>query len=393
MAVRTLETLDVSGHRVLVRVDLNLPMQDGRVSDPTRLIAAAATVRELAQRGAKVIVLSHFGRPKGRDMSQSLAPLLEPLAAAVAPHPVRFVDDCIGPEAEAAAAALEPGSVLLCENLRFHAGEEKNDPAFVAALAKLGDLWVMDAFSAAHRAHASTAGLGALLPSAAGRTLEREVRALAKALAHPDRPVMAIVGGSKVSTKLDLLGNLVGKVDLLAIGGGMANTFLAAMGINVQNSLCEHDLGDTARAIQARARDTGCKLLLPIDAVVADTLAPGVETQVVAVERIPAGGRVLDIGPATVSAWSAALRTARTVVWNGPVGAFEVPPFDQGTVNLAKKLVELSDLLSVAGGGDTVAALAHAGVTDKIGYVSTAGGAFLEWMEGKTLPGVAAVGG
>ncbi len=393
MAVRTLDSVALDGKRVLVRVDLNLPMQDGRITDPTRLTAAAQTVREIAGKGGRVVVLAHFGRPKGVDPTQSLQPLLAPLAAALAPHPVRFVADCIGPVAEAAVAGLADGEVLLCENLRFHAGEEANDAGFTASLAKLGDLWVMDAFSAAHRAHASTAGLGALLPGVAGRTMQRELAALSKALAHPDRPVMAIVGGAKVSTKLDLLGNLAGKVDILAIGGGMANTFLAAMGLNVRESLCEHGLADTARAIQAEARARGCKILLPIDVVVAETLSSDAEVELVAVERVPEGRKIFDIGPATVAGWLSAMRTARTVVWNGPVGAFEVPPFDQGTVHLARKMTELDEMLSVAGGGDTVAALAAAGVIDKMSYVSTAGGAFLEWLEGKTLPGVAAVGG
>jgi phosphoglycerate kinase len=393
MSVRTLDSVELAGKRVLVRVDLNLPMHDGRITDPTRLTAAAQTVREIAAKGGRVVVLAHFGRPKGVDKTQSLEPLLAPLAAALAPHTVRFVADCIGPAAEAAVAGLGAGEVLLCENLRFHAGEEANDSAFVAALATLGDLWVMDAFSAAHRAHASTAGLGSVLPGVAGRTMQRELAALGKALAHPDRPVMAIVGGAKVSTKLDLLGNLAAKVDILAIGGGMANTFLAALGLNVQDSLCEHALADTARAIQAEARKRGCKILLPIDVVVAEQLSSDAEAELVAVERVPAGRKIFDIGPATVAGWLSAMRTARTVVWNGPVGAFEVPPFDQGTIHLARKLAELDEMLSVAGGGDTVAALAAAGVIDKMSYVSTAGGAFLEWLEGKTLPGVAAVGG
>ena len=389
-------TIDVrkpKGRRVLVRVDLNVPMKDGRVTDMTRIERAAVTLRELADRGARVVVLSHFGRPKGNDPAFSLQQLVQPLAGVLG-RSVRFASDCVGPEAEAVVNALEDGDVALLENLRFHPGEEKNDPKFVEALAALGDLYVNDAFSAAHRAHASTEGLAHRLPTAAGRLMQAELEHLARALEAPQRPVVAIVGGAKVSTKIDLLSNLVAKVNALVIGGGMANTFLHARGIDIRQSLAERDLADTARAVEQRARAAGCRILLPEDAVVAADLKPGIATKSVSVSAVPQDMKILDIGPKTAAVIEQLLSEARTLVWNGPLGAFETPPFDEGTVRVARKAAELTKagrLLSVAGGGDTVAALAQAGVEEQFSYVSTAGGAFLEWLEGKELPGVAAL--
>jgi phosphoglycerate kinase len=390
---RTLDDLDVAGKRVLVRTDLNVPMKDGKVSDATRIERAATTLRQLAERGAKVVVLSHLGRPKGRDLSQSQRPLVAPLAAAVG-RPVAFAEDCVGPAAEATVAALKPGEVALLENLRFHAEEEKNDPGFTARLAALGELFVNDAFSAAHRAHASTEGLAHRLPAAAGRLMQEELEHLGAALERPQRPLAAIIGGAKVSTKLEVLGNLVAKVDVLAIGGGMANTFLNARGVAIGKSLAERELADTAREILAKAEARGCAIVLPVDAVVAPALKEGVESRTVAIGHVPADMMVLDVGPASVDELIAQLRRCRTLVWNGPLGAFEVPPFDAGTLAAARAVAELTrtgQLKSVAGGGDTVAALIKAGVEDELSYVSTAGGAFLEWLEGKTLPGVAAL--
>ena len=389
----TLDRIDPRGKTVLVRVDLNVPMKDGRVTDRTRIDRAAATLRELAERGGRVIVLSHFGRPKGKDPVLSLQPLIQPLSEAIG-RPVRFASDCIGPEAERVVAELKDGEVALLENLRFHAGEEKNDPGFVDALARLGDLYVNDAFSAAHRAHASTEGLAHRLPTAAGRLMQEELEHLSRALDRPERPLVAIVGGAKVSTKIDLLTNLVAKVDALVIGGGMANTFLCARGFDIGESLAERDLTQVAREVEARAAKSRCRILLPEDAVVAPELKAGVQTRTVPVAAIPRGEKILDIGPASIAAVKALLEEARSLVWNGPVGAFETPPFDAGTLAVARKAAELTAagrLLSVAGGGDTVAALAAAGVEDRFSYVSTAGGAFLEWLEGKTLPGVAAL--
>jgi phosphoglycerate kinase len=391
---RTLDGLDVAGKRVLLRLDLNVPMKDGAVADATRIERAAPTVAELAKAGARVVVLSHYGRPKGtRNAEMSLAPIAVPLAAAVG-RPVAFAEDCVGvgAAAEAAVAALADGEVVLLENLRFHPGEEKNDPAFAAALARLGDVYVNDAFSAAHRAHASITGVAATLPAHAGRLMQAELEALSRALEAPERPVAAVVGGAKVSTKLDLLGNLVKKVDVLAIGGGMANTFLFAEGKEIGRSLAERDLADTAREIRAAAEQAGCEILLATDAVVADEFAAGVATETVGVEAVGAGKLILDVGPATVAAVAKRLEGCKTLVWNGPMGAFETAPFDAGTNALANAAADLTDrgqLLSVAGGGDTVAALAHAGVLERFSYVSTAGGAFLEWLEGKDLPGVA----
>ncbi|MFX4220172.1 MAG: phosphoglycerate kinase [Thalassobaculum sp.] len=389
---RTLDGVDVAGKRVLLRLDLNVPMKDGAVTDATRIERAAPTVAELAGKGARVVVVSHYGRPKGKpNPEMSLRPIVDPLATAVG-RPVTFAEDCIGPDAESVVDGLADGEVALLENLRFHAGEEANDPEFVAALAKLGDLYVNDAFSAAHRAHGSIDGVARKLPAMAGRLMQAELEALTRALEHPERPVAAVVGGAKVSTKLDLLGNLVGRVDVLAIGGGMANTFLHAGGVEIGKSLAERDLADTVKEIQAKADSAGCDIILAVDAVVADTLAAGVATETVDILDVPADRMILDVGPKTVAAIAARLESCKTLVWNGPMGAFETEPFDAGTTALAKAAADLTDrgqILSVAGGGDTVAALAHAGVIDRFSYVSTAGGAFLEWLEGKDLPGVA----
>lgn len=391
---KTLDSAAVAGKRVLVRVDLNVPMENGKVSDPTRIERVAPTVAELARKGARVVVLSHFGRPGGKPAPDlSLRALVGPLADAVG-SPVDFAPDCVGPAAEQAVAALAPGGVALLENLRFHKEEEKNDPAFVDRLAALGDVYVNDAFSCAHRAHASTEGLARRLPAYAGRLMQAELEALDKALGAPRRPVAAVVGGAKVSTKLELLGNLVGKVDRLIVGGGMANTFLHARGVAVGRSLCEKDLADTARDIVARADAAGCRIVLPLDAVVASEFKAGAASRTVDIGAVPPDAMILDVGPRSVAACVAELEACRTLVWNGPLGAFEIAPFDAGTVALAKAAAGLTAegrLLSVAGGGDTVAALIHAGVADRFSYVSTAGGAFLEWMEGKDLPGVSAL--
>jgi phosphoglycerate kinase len=388
--IRSLDGVDVAGKRVLVRADLNVPVQDGRVTDTTRIDRLAPTVRELVAKKAKVILLSHFGRPKGRDLKESLGPLVTAIAERLGVA-VAFADDCIGEPAETAVAALKDGAVLLLENLRFHKGEEKNEPEFAAGLAALGDIYVDDAFSAAHRAHASICGVAGLLPAYAGRGMEAELTALDKALGNPTHPVAAIVGGAKISTKLDLLSNLVGKVDLLILGGGMANTFLAARGTAIGKSLVEAEMLDQARAIEATATSKGCVIVLPVDALVAEKFGAGQTAETVSVDAIPADRMMLDIGPASVANIVAKLKTCRTIVWNGPMGAFEIPPFDSGTVAVAKAVAGLTKdgtLISIGGGGDTVAALAAAGVEDDFTYISTAGGAFLEWMEGKVLPGV-----
>ena len=391
---RTLDSVDVKGKRALTRVDLNLPMKDGKVTDATRIDRVLPTIKELADKGAKVILLAHFGRPDGkRDPKQSLKPVAEAVASRLG-KPVGFAEDCVGAVAESAVDKLKPGDVLLLENTRFHRGEELNEPAFIDGLAKLGDVYVNDAFSCAHRAHGSTEGIARKLPALAGRNMQAELDALAKALEKPARPVAAIVGGAKVSTKLDLLGNLVAKVDRLIIGGGMANTFLFAQGKEVGKSLCERDLADTARDILAKAKAKNCEVLLPEDAVVATEFKAGAASQVASVDAVPADAMILDIGPKTSGALIRALEGCKTLVWNGPVGAFETKPFDAGTMALAKAAAELTKqgkLLTVAGGGDTVAALAAAGATDDFTYISTAGGAFLEWMEGKPLPGVDAL--
>lgn len=393
---RTLDDLDVSGKRVFLRADLNVPMQNGAVSDATRIDRLAPTIAELSDKGAVVIVASHFGRPMGQpDPEMSLAPLAGPLSGALGGRNVAFANDCIGGEAEKVVKAATAGDVVLLENLRFHAGEEANDPAFAQALAGLADIYVNDAFSAAHRAHASTEALAHLLPSAAGRLMQTELSALESALGSPERPVGAIVGGAKVSTKLDLLGNMVAKVDMLAIGGAMANTFLHALGQDVGSSLCEHDMADTVRDILARADEAGCEIALPQDAVVAHEFKAGAANEVVPVTAVPTDMMILDVGPGSAAALAAKLAELKTLVWNGPLGAFEIPPFDAGTVLVAQAAAELTragKLNTVAGGGDTVAALAAAGVTNDFSYVSSAGGAFLEWLEGKKLPGVAALG-
>ena len=381
---------DVHGKRVLVREDLNVPLKDGAVTDDTRLRATVPTVAELSDRGAIVLVLAHFGRPKAPTPDMSLAQIVRPYEAVLG-RPVRYVD---WEEDEANVAMLQPGDIAVLENTRFFGGEEKNDPAVVERFAALGDLYVNDAFSAAHRAHASTEGLAHRLPAFAGRAMEAELDALEKALGEPEHPVAAVVGGAKVSTKLDVLKHLVGKVDHLIIGGGMANTFLAARGVNVGKSLCEHDLTGTAEEILEAADRAGCTVHLPYDVVVAKEFAPNPPTRTVNVHEVAADEMILDVGPAAVEALGDVLKTCRTLVWNGPLGAFETPPFDTATVALAKTAAALTEdgsLVSVAGGGDTVAALNHAGVADAFSFVSTAGGAFLEWMEGRELPGVAAL--
>jgi phosphoglycerate kinase len=387
---RTLDEADVRGKRVLVRVDLNVPVENGKVSDTTRIERVAATIREIADKGGKVILLSHFGRPKGPDPAQSLK-LLAPAIADVLKRPVAFAEDCVGERAAAAVNAMKPGDILCLENTRFHRGEERNDPEFVAQLAALGDIFVNDAFSASHRAHASVEGLGRRLPAYAGRAMQDELEALTKVLHSPIRPLAAIVGGAKVSTKLDLLGNLLPKVDILVIGGGMANTFLAARGNSVGKSLCERDLLPTAREIMDTAKATGREIVLPVDAVVAKTFAANAPSRVVAVDGVADDEMILDVGPRSIEHVCSVLARVKTLVWNGPFGAFELEPFDVGTVEIAEAAAELTaagKIVTVAGGGDTVAALNAAGAADRFTYVSTAGGAFLEWLEGKPLPGV-----
>ncbi|AFK52722.1 phosphoglycerate kinase [Tistrella mobilis] len=391
---KTLDQIDVAGKVVLVRLDLNVPMKDGVVTDATRIERQAPTVRALAERGARVVVLSHFDRPKGKVVpSMSLKPVAAPLAAAIG-RPVAFAEDCIGDTAAAVVGRLGDGEVALLENLRFHAGEEKNEAGFADALASLGQVFISDAFSCAHRAHASTVGLAERLPTAAGLSMQAELEALGAALAEPQRPVAAIVGGAKVSTKIDLLNNLVARVDAVIIGGGMANTFLHAQGIAVGKSLCEADLAETARGILAKAEAAGCKVVLPVDAVVAREFKAGADNRTVDVAEVAADEMILDVGPKTVAEIEACLAGSKTLLWNGPFGAFEIQPFDAATVAVAKAVEKLTSggtLASIAGGGDTVAALAHAGVVDALTYVSTAGGAFLEYCEGKELPGVAAL--
>ena len=389
-AFRTLDDADLRNKRVLLRVDLNVPMENGKVADMTRIERVVPTIEEIARKGGKVILLSHFGRPKGRDPKQSLKPVAAAVAVALKRR-VGFAEDCIGAAAADAVAAMKPGDVLCLENTRFHPGEENNDPGFVAALAALGDLWVNDAFSAAHRAHASTEGLGHKLPAYAGRAMQAELDALAKALDAPQRPVAAIVGGAKVSTKLDLLANLIAKVDVLVVGGAMANTFLAAQGKPVGKSLCERALAETALGILAKAAAGRCEMVLPIDAIAAKEFKARAPSRPVAIDALAPDEMILDIGPRTMEAVVSVLARVKTLVWNGPVGAFELEPFDTGTIEIAEAAAELTatgGLVSVAGGGDTVAALHAAGVADRLTYVSTAGGAFLEWMEGKSLPGV-----
>ncbi|HEU5444709.1 MAG TPA: phosphoglycerate kinase [Pseudolabrys sp.] len=387
---RTLDRVDLKGKRILLRVDLNVPVENGIVTDATRIERAAPAITELAGKGGKVILLSHFGRPKGRDPKYSLKPVAAEVARIIK-RPVRFADDCIGEPAAGVVAAMKPGDIVCLENTRFHPGEEKNDPVFIAELAKLGDIWVNDAFSAAHRAHASTEGLGHKLPAYAGRTMQAELEALSRALDHPQRPLAAIVGGAKISTKLDLLGNLLDKVNILIIGGAMANTFLLAQGKDVGKSLVEADLVGTARDIMAKAKAAKREIVLPVDAVVAQKFEARAASRVVDVDKVGSADMILDIGPRSIEQVVSALARSKTLVWNGPFGAFEMEPFDNGTVEVAEAAAELSEageLVSVAGGGDTVAALNAAGVADRLTYVSTAGGAFLEWLEGKALPGV-----
>ena len=390
---RTLDSADLSGKRVLVRVDLNVPMENGKITDATRIERVMPTIAEISRKGGKVILLAHFGRPKGRDLKETLKPVAAEVAH-VLKKPIGFADDCVGEAAEKAVAAMQNGDVLLLENTRFHKEEEKNDPAFVEKLAKLGDLYVNDAFSAAHRAHASTEGLAHKLPAYAGRSMQAELEALAKALDHPQRPVVAIVGGAKVSTKLELLENLIAKVEALVIGGAMANTFLFAQGLDVGKSLAEKDMADTARRILEKAAAANCAIILPVDAIVAFHFQADAPNQAYGVDAIPADGMMLDIGPLSIERVKAAIDAAATLVWNGPVGAFEMHPFDRATVAIARYAAERTSakkLVSIAGGGDTVAALNHAHVADQFTYVSTAGGAFLEWLEGRKLPGVEAL--
>lgn len=387
---KTLDDLDLAGKRVLVRVDINVPVKDGTVTDDTRIRAIVPTVHDILAKGGKPVLLAHFGRPKGKpDPSMSLAMLRAPLEKAIA-APVVFADG----DARGAVEAMKPGQVVLLENVRFNAGEEKNSPDYARELASLGDVYVNDAFSAAHRAHSSTEAVARLLPAAAGRLMQAELTALEKALSAPTRPVVAVVGGAKVSTKLDLLGNLIRKVDQVVIGGGMANTFLAAQGKPVGKSLCEHDLADTARSIMAAAKEAGCEIVLPVDVVVAREFKAHAANETVPADACPADAMILDAGPRTVALIADRFAAAKTIVWNGPLGAFELEPFNAATDAAARKAAELAasnKVLAVAGGGDTVAALNAAGVAEKFSYVSTAGGAFLEWLEGKTLPGVAAL--
>ncbi|MBX3521431.1 MAG: phosphoglycerate kinase [Xanthobacteraceae bacterium] len=390
---KTLDQADVKNKRVLVRVDLNVPMENGAVTDMTRIERVLPTIRELSDKGAKVILLSHFGRPKGVDKSQSLEPLVNVLAEQLGKM-VLFAPDCIGADADKAVSILQPGQILVLENTRFHKGEEKNDPEFVTALAKNGDIYVNDAFSAAHRAHASTEGLAHKLPAYAGRALQAELEALETALEKPERPVMAVAGGAKISTKLELLGNLLAKVDKLAIGGAMANTFLAAQGKPVGKSLVEKDLLDTAREILAKAQEKNCQIILPSDVVVAGEFKARAPSKVVSSDKVADNDMILDIGRESIGHVISALASSKTLVWNGPFGAFEMEPFDMGTNEVAEAAAELTEagkLKSVAGGGDTVAALEHAGAASRFTYISTAGGAFLEWLEGKPLPGVEAL--
>ena len=393
-AFRTLDELDPRGKRALVRVDFNVPMQDGTVTDATRIERGAVTIRELMGKGAKVVALSHFGRPKGkRESSMSLGPIAKALGGALGVE-VAFAEDCVGELARKVVDALPEGGVALLENLRFHAGEEKDDPAFADQLASLGDLYVSDAFSAAHRAHASITGLARRLPAYAGRLMQAELEALEGALGGAERPTAALIGGAKISSKLEVIGHVLDRVDVLVIGGGMANTFLNAQGINVGKSLCERDLADTAREILAKAEAKGARVVLPVDAVVALKFEQDTATRTVPIGEVGDADMILDVGPRSVEAVGRELERCRTLLWNGPMGAFEIRPFDEGTNAAARKAAELTKagrLKSVAGGGDTVAALAHAGVVDDFSYVSTAGGAFLEWLEGKELPGVAAL--
>ncbi|MBI0074675.1 phosphoglycerate kinase [Commensalibacter sp. M0357] len=391
---KTLDDLDCKGKKVLLRGDLNVPMHDGRITDTTRLDRLVPTIKELVKKGAKVILCSHFARPKGKVVPEmSLKPVGEALSN-ILKQPVAFANNCIGPDAQKAVTSMKDGDILLLENTRFHAGEEKNDPTLSRELASLADVYVDDAFSASHRAHASTEGVTKFLPSFAGRLMEAELNALNAALEHPDRPVGAIIGGSKISTKLDLLSNMINKVDVLIIGGAMANTFLAAQGVKTGKSLQETDMHETARDIMEKAKEQNCKILLPVDVVVAAELKNNPATQTVDVHAVPDNQMILDVGPKTVKLLNKYLAELKTLVWNGPLGAFEFTPFDKATNEVAQeaaKLTKSGKLKSIAGGGDTVSALKHAGVINEMSYVSTAGGAFLEWLEGKALPGIVAL--
>ncbi|QGM96842.1 phosphoglycerate kinase [Methylocystis parvus] len=396
MTFKTLDDVDVKGKRVLLRVDLNVPMEEGRVTDATRIERILPTINEISEKGGKVVLLSHYGRPKGQRVEEDSLRHVLPTLEHHLKRKVAFAEDCVGAPAEAVIAAMKDGDVALLENTRFHKGEEKNDPAFVDEVAKLGDIFVHDAFSAAHRAHATTEAIARRLPAFAGRTMQAELEALGSALTNPARPVMAVVGGAKVSTKLELLGNLVAKVDYLVIGGGMANTFLAAQGKPVGKSLCEHDLAGTARDILEKAKTANCTVVLPVDATVAQKFEAHAPSHIVSVDHVGADDMILDVGPKSVAQVESLLAQCKTLVWNGPFGAFELPPFDEGTNAVAQTAARLTvegKLLSVAGGGDTVAALNQAHAGQEFSYVSTAGGAFLEWLEGKTLPGVAALTG
>jgi phosphoglycerate kinase len=389
----TLDDLAIRGKTVLVRADLNVPVQNGQVMDTSRLERVLPTLKELAEKSAKIVVLSHFGRPKGRDPQLSLAPVAKALGSLLG-QPVAFAEDCIGPKAETAIKALMPGQILVLENTRFHAGEEANDPEFAKALAALGEIYVNDAFSTAHRAHASTEGIVKFLPSGAGRAMQQEIEALTKALDRPERPLAALVGGSKISTKLELLENLIGKVDILVLGGGMANTFLAARGIAIGKSISEPDMYVAAQAVMAKAEQRGCHIVLPKDVVTAPALKEGVTAKIVPVKAVPADEMILDLGPESVAEIKGNLDLCKTIVWNGPLGAFETPPFDRATTEIAICVADLTKrgkILSIAGGGDTMAAMASAGVTHGLSYLSAAGGAFLEWLEGRELPGVVAL--
>ncbi len=389
---RTIDDLDVDGKRVLVRADLNVPMKDGAVTNTTRIDRTVPTLLELADKGAKVIVLSHLGRPKGqKNLEFTLRPVAEALAKS-AGRPVAFGTDCIGPDAKAVVDAMKDGDIAMLENVRFYAEEEKNDNGFARQLAENGDILISDAFSCSHRAHASVEALAHILPSAAGRLMQEELEALEGALESPKHPVAAVVGGAKISTKLDVLGNLTSKVDQIIIGGAMANTFLAAKGVNVGKSLCEHDMAESAREIMSKAEAAGCEIVLPTDAVVAAEFAEGAASTTVPIDAVPSDQMILDVGPQSTAGLKSRLSGLKTILWNGPLGAFEVKPFDAATNAVAQEAASLTksgSLLSVAGGGDTVSALKNAGVGSDFSYVSTAGGAFLEWLEGKTLPGVA----
>ena len=395
MAWKSLDDMTLDGKVVLTRVDLNVPVRDGKVTDTSRIDRIVPTVKDILSKGGRPVLLAHFGRPKGeREPEMSLGQIVPDLSRALGVE-VRFAEDCVGGAARAAIAAMQPGEVVLLENTRFHKGEEANDPGFARALADLGDIYCNDAFSAAHRAHGSTEGIARLLPACAGRLMAEELKALEAALGSPARPVMAVVGGAKVSTKLDLLGNLVRKVNHLVIGGGMANTFLAAQGFDVGKSLAEHEMTGTAREILDRADEVGCEIILPGDVVVAREFREGAPSETVAARDCPADAMILDAGPEAVERIGRAMAECRTLIWNGPLGAFEIPPFDAATNAAAREAAELTKagMVSVAGGGDTVSALNKAGVSKDFSYISSAGGAFLEWMEGKTLPGVAALEG